>query len=250
MNTLDLGTGPTLLFLHGVGMRAAAYRPLINTLAKHFRVIAPDLPGAGWNSLPPEEPTLEGFAADVQALLDARKVRPDVIVGHSLGGGVPLSLAAARGFPRRLVLIDSVGAGSHQSTPSLLARFLLLKNLRLLFSPARWPAVWRVLPHFLATTAFRFRKCLRLGRLALGAAHNLHPALAIPGASPVFVSATDDELFPPALYHDCAAAHPGSRVVEVSGGHDWCLLNPEAAAAVVMRIAFAKSECDLILPPP
>lgn len=231
---LDLGSGPTLLFLHGIGMRAAAYRPLLDLLSRHARVIAPDLPGAGWAPLPDGPLTLDRFADAVQAMLDARGIRPAAIVGHSLGGGVALSLAARGTPPRSLILIDSVGPGVQTSPANLLARFFLLKTLRVILTPSRWPAVWRVLPHFLATTAFRFRKMVRLGGFAIRAARERHPALSGSIPPPVFVTAVDDELFPPALYGDCAAGLRGSRVVEVAGGHDWCLLRPVLAARVVL----------------
>jgi pimeloyl-ACP methyl ester carboxylesterase len=233
---LELGQGAPLLFLHGVGMCAAAYRPLLSLLARRYRVLAPDLPGAGGTPLPESDASLDAFAAEIQSWLDARGVRPAAVVGHSLGGGVALSMARARGFPERLVLVDSVGSGTGFSRTALVARFLFLKNLRVLVSPRRWPALWRVLPHFMGTVGLRLGRMLRLGSLALDAAQKRHEALTAPGPRPVFVAATDDELFPPRVYHDCAAGLPGSRVVEVPGGHDWCLLHPEEAARVILPL--------------
>jgi pimeloyl-ACP methyl ester carboxylesterase len=215
-------------------MCAAAYRPLLGLLARRYRVLAPDLPGAGGTDFPDGEATLDAFADRIQSWLDAEGVRPRAVVGHSLGGGVALSMNARRPFPGPVVLVDSVGSGTGYSVPALLARFFLLKNLRVLLNPRRWPALWRVLPHFLSTVGRGAGRMTGLGRLAIRSARERHAALS--AAAPVFVAARQDELFPPAVYHACAARLPGSRVVEVDGGHDWCLLHPQPAADVLMSL--------------
>jgi pimeloyl-ACP methyl ester carboxylesterase len=235
MTFLELGNGPPILFLHGVGMRAVAYRPILTLIGKHFRVIAPDLPGAGGTPMPAGEPTLAGFAAEVGALLDARGVKPVAFIGHSLGGAVALALAQARGFPERVVLIDSAGCGTPFSTVSLFLRFFVLKNLRVLLWPPAWTALWRVFPHFMATVGFQPGKSVRLGTLAIGAAKTCYEVPVAMGDRVVFVAATHDELFPVPFVRKRSEAVAGSRLVVVPGGHDWCLLNPAEGARVVLE---------------
>ncbi|KAF0242225.1 MAG: putative hydrolase or acyltransferase of alpha/beta [Planctomycetota bacterium] len=235
MTFLDLGSGPPILFLHGVGMRAVAYRRMLTLVGERFRVLAPDLPGAGGTPMPSGEATLEGFAQEVGALLDARGVKPVAVVGHSLGGAVGLALAAARGWPERMVLLDSAGCGTPFSMVSLVLRFFLLKNLRVALWPPAWTALWRVLPHFMSTVGFRPRKAVRLGKLALAAAKVCYRIPAEVGSRVVFVAASHDELFPVKFVRERAEALPGSRLIVVRGGHDWCLLQPREGARVVLE---------------
>jgi pimeloyl-ACP methyl ester carboxylesterase len=221
--------------LHGVGLRGVAYRPMLGLLEKRFRVLAPDLPGAGGTPLGAGEATLEGFAREVGEFLDARGVKPVAVVGHSLGGAVALELAAQRGYPGRLVLLDSAGCGAPFSKLALVLRFFLLKNLRVALWPPAWTALWRVLPHFMATVGFRPVKAAKLGRLAVASAQRCLPIPADRAGRVVFVAASHDELFPLHFVRARAASVPGSRLMEVRGGHDWCLLKPAEGARVVLE---------------
>ncbi len=84
-----LGTGPTLLLLHGTGAATHSWRGLLPYLAQCFTVIAPDLPGHGFTSAPkPAEHSLPSFAALITALLDALRVHPTWVVGHSAGAAI------------------------------------------------------------------------------------------------------------------------------------------------------------------
>jgi pimeloyl-ACP methyl ester carboxylesterase len=47
-----MGSGPTLLLLHGSGAATHSWRDLAPILARDFRVIAPDLPGHGFTETP------------------------------------------------------------------------------------------------------------------------------------------------------------------------------------------------------
>jgi pimeloyl-ACP methyl ester carboxylesterase len=104
---------PDLIFLHATGFNALTYRPLLEPLGERFRVLALDLRGHGLSRLPREPErltTLWIYARDFLAALRAlRPARPPVLSGHSLGGIVSITAAAARpGIAERLVLIDPV----------------------------------------------------------------------------------------------------------------------------------------------
>ena len=95
MTTLHLarhepGGDPILLLLHGLGATGEVWEDL---LKRHWEgeVIAPDLPGHG-RSPRLDTYTFESMAASVAAVLpEGRQV---VVLGHSLGGVLALTLAA------------------------------------------------------------------------------------------------------------------------------------------------------------
>ena len=109
---LEAGDGPTLL-LHGHEQSATSWRWVIPALARTHRVLALSLPGHG-DTAPAAGVYTPGsdtapFVAD---FLDALRVGPLHVVGHSAGGAVALRLALTD--PARihtLVLVDSAGLG-------------------------------------------------------------------------------------------------------------------------------------------
>ncbi len=84
------GAGPTLLLLHGTGAATHSWRELW-PLLPGFRLVAVDLPGHGFTSVPAAL-SLDAMAAAVARLLAVLAVVPDVIVGHSAGAAIALRL--------------------------------------------------------------------------------------------------------------------------------------------------------------
>ena len=89
------GSGEPLVLLHGIGHRLEAFDPIVDRLAKHFDVIAVDMPGFG-NSPGFTKPTDYGITALANAVAENFAVwgieKPHV-VGNSLGGAVSVALA-------------------------------------------------------------------------------------------------------------------------------------------------------------
>ena len=77
------GTGPVCLMLHGTGAATHSWRDLMPLLAKHYTVVALDLPGHGFTkSTAGGKVSLEGMAASVAVLLEQIGLTPDLIVGQ------------------------------------------------------------------------------------------------------------------------------------------------------------------------
>ncbi len=88
------GNGPVLLLLHGTGASTHSWRDNIPLLAQNFTVVAPDLPGHGFTSLPERsELTLRGMSRGLCDLFKALKVSPNYVVGHSAGAAIGLRMA-------------------------------------------------------------------------------------------------------------------------------------------------------------
>src|SRR5882724_9514141 len=101
-------TKPGLVLVHGGAAHAEWWSFIAPLLARHHRVVAPDLSGhgeSGWRERYPRPI----FADDVMAVIeDAAFVGPPVLVGHSMGGLV--SIVAGSLYGDRLagaVIVDA-----------------------------------------------------------------------------------------------------------------------------------------------
>lgn len=115
------GSGPALLLLHGLGRDHTTWQPVIDSLARRFTVIAPDLLGHGQSDKPRADYTLGGYANGMRDLLSVLGVDKVTVVGHSFGGGVAMQFAYQ--YPHlteRIVLVSSGGLGP-EVTPAIRA---------------------------------------------------------------------------------------------------------------------------------
>jgi pimeloyl-ACP methyl ester carboxylesterase len=87
--------GAPLVLLHALGTSRHTWNPVIPALARHFDVIAVDLPGFG-DSPATTQASPAGLAEAVDGLLTELGVRSPHLAGNSLGGWVALELAAIR----------------------------------------------------------------------------------------------------------------------------------------------------------
>ncbi|HUO68081.1 MAG TPA: alpha/beta fold hydrolase [Gammaproteobacteria bacterium] len=108
LNYLTAGAGPAIVLLHGYAETSRMWRPLIPTLAEHFTVVAPDLPGIGDSAIPSDGLDIVSAAARIHALATALGIDKAQVVGHDIGLMVAYSYAAQ--FPsqvEKLVLMDA-----------------------------------------------------------------------------------------------------------------------------------------------
>lgn len=109
----DLGSGPAVLFIHGLISDHRTWNAAMQALAGAHRVIAPDLLGHGESVGSPGDYSLGAHAAALRDLLDLLELDRVTLVGHSLGGGIAMQFAYL--FPERvrgLVLVSSGGLGT------------------------------------------------------------------------------------------------------------------------------------------
>lgn len=91
-----LGSGPTVLMLHGIGGGHLAFAPQVETLASlGYRAVAWDMPGYG-HSAPIEPYTFKGLAQSCIALIESLQARELVLLGHSMGGMVAQEVVGRR----------------------------------------------------------------------------------------------------------------------------------------------------------
>jgi 3-oxoadipate enol-lactonase len=79
-------TGQSVILLHGVGMTADLnWRATYAELGRHFRVVAPDLPGHGRGVRPWPKFSIEACADHIVAMADSLSIEKFVACGYSMG---------------------------------------------------------------------------------------------------------------------------------------------------------------------
>jgi pimeloyl-ACP methyl ester carboxylesterase len=108
---IETGKGQPLVLLHGLGMAAFAWTPVLDQLAQTRRAIAFDLPGFGATPALPADtiPTPAAIATALLGELRRRRLEPPYdIAGNSLGGFIALEVART-GLARSVVGISPAG---------------------------------------------------------------------------------------------------------------------------------------------
>lgn len=102
-------SGLPVLLVHGSGADSSVWGPYRRIVDRP--AVQVDLSGHGESDDVAAEPgyeTLAAYADDVLAVVD--ETSPGVVIGHSLGGAVVLSLAIDRGFSPRGIVLAGTGA--------------------------------------------------------------------------------------------------------------------------------------------
>jgi pimeloyl-ACP methyl ester carboxylesterase len=110
VNVIELGSGPPVVFIHGLSGSWQNWLEQLPVFARDHRVITFDLPGFGASQMPREKITIRGYGRFVDALLGELGVSSAAVVGNSMGGFIGIELAIR--FPERverLVLVSAAG---------------------------------------------------------------------------------------------------------------------------------------------
>ncbi len=137
----ERGSGPPVVFVHGVGVNGDLWRRVVPPLAATHRCIAPDLPfGAHSHPLRPDtDMSLPGLARVVADLLDALDLEDVAVVANDTGGAVAQALAGSHGDRiGRLVLTSCDAFEKFPPAPQL----YLKPAARL--APLLWLVAWTV----------------------------------------------------------------------------------------------------------
>src|SRR3954453_11231050 len=123
-NVVELGSGPAVVFVHGLGGSWQNWLGKLPVLADAgFRAIAVGLPGFGESEMPREKISITGYGRFVDALLGELGVETAGIVGNSMGGFIGAEVAIR--FPQRvegLVLVSAAGISiEHQRNDTVMA---------------------------------------------------------------------------------------------------------------------------------
>jgi pimeloyl-ACP methyl ester carboxylesterase len=110
VNYVELGSGPPILFIHGLGGCWQNWLENLLEFARDHRVVAVDLPGFGESEMPREKISISGYGVFVDRFMEQIGMDAAAIVGNSMGGFVGAECAIK--FPHRverLVLVAAAG---------------------------------------------------------------------------------------------------------------------------------------------
>lgn len=97
LNFIEKGQGEhTLVFLHFFGGCSNSWAEAITILSPRYRCIALDLCGFGASDAPDKPYKVQDHTNDVLETLAPLQLEKFVLIGHSMGGKIALSLAARR----------------------------------------------------------------------------------------------------------------------------------------------------------
>jgi pimeloyl-ACP methyl ester carboxylesterase len=141
INTIELGEGPPLVFVHGLSGCWQNWLEQLPVFAESHRVVAVDLPGFGQSPMPHDEITVSRYARLLDRLLGELGIDAAAVVGNSMGGFIAAELAIS--FPQRverLVLISAAGISTY-SDPRTTRVYPTLRRLeRILEASGAWVA--------------------------------------------------------------------------------------------------------------
>lgn len=122
-------SAPTLVLLHGIGSRAVSWWSVVDALAAHFRLIAPDLRGHGASAKPATGYLLPDYAADLAGLLPALGLERPLLLGHSLGGLIALHWAVAHPDTATAIALEDTSLSGGPRVAPAFDRWLALSRM-------------------------------------------------------------------------------------------------------------------------
>ena len=231
----------SLLCLHGAGGEALLFRPQLSGLSRAVNIAALDLPGHGRTPGPSYE-LIEDYAAWVADVIQCGPIRP-LLLGHSMGGAVALSLAVSHPELIQGLVLSSSGARLPVS-PDLLRGFkddyakTVDEFLRLAYAPGTpSPLLAQAKKQLLKTPAR-----VMLGDFIACARFDLTERIFGLEMPTLVMVGTRDRMTPPKYSSALSQAIPGARLEIIEGaGHILNLENPAAYNQAIKDFAAALS---------
>jgi pimeloyl-ACP methyl ester carboxylesterase len=250
LHYVDRGRGPVLLLVHGFPLDHTMWKCQLDGLAEVARMIAPDLRGFGRSGVTPGTVSMERYADDLAALLDALKITEKVVFcGLSMGGYVAWQFWRKHSSRvAKFALCDTRAApdtpdaaANRRSTAERVEKTGTAALAELMVGKLFAPATARERP-----ADVEAMRQVMLGCPRPGAAAASRGMAERPDATPLLGSITvptevivgeHDAISPPDEMSGIAQAMPQARFVEIAGaGHMTPLEKPDEVNAVLRAL--------------
>ena len=237
----DGGSGePAVVLIHGLGGTLDVWREELAHLRATHRAVALDLRGHGLSDAPPDTSgySIDGLAADVEAVVRALSLGRVVLVGHSMAGAAMTRLAALHPHQvERLVYVDAIG-DMHRLPPDVFAH--VVQGVGAIDDKYKWADDYMVGK---ARAATREEVHRELGYLRPGAFQALLQAMMgydasadaekYSGAADCIDAGADSQVFAYAMVPRC-------RRTSLKGVSHWLMADDPQAFAAALDAALAK----------
>lgn len=260
----DVGTGPAIVFVHGIYVTGAVWNDVVAELGEDFRCIVPTWPLGGHQPVGDEADLgAEAAAQRIVHFIEALDLHDVTVVANDTGGGLTLTALGDNTLDlSRIGGLVFTNSDNYEHFPPGAFRHIVTVCRRL---PALGSAILRGLASGPGQRFFLSAVCRsevdpvrrrevfgkfatdgRARREALRVTVSLDPALTMRAASaieqfdrPVTLAwGTEDKLFPLADARRLADAFPHSRMVEIPNSSTYVMIDaPEQLAAEITIMA-------------
>jgi pimeloyl-ACP methyl ester carboxylesterase len=245
------GTGPTAVFLHGVGGNRTNWSDQLTSLSDRYRCVAWDARGYGASDDPDRPVVFEDFTRDLEGLLDHLGASTAHLVGLSMGGFI--AQCFFHEYPDRVATLTlaatSAGLGlltNAQKEEFLAQRLRPLEGGKEIRDIA--PGLVTVLAGSRATAEVRHRLLESLEALrvepyknalrAIVAATDFHLQLTEINVPTLIIVGSEDRVLPPAHSRYLAGRIPNSQLVLIEGAGHLCNLEAPIEFNTSLRAFF------------
>ena len=230
----EIKSSKVVLFVHGWGMQASAYRSALKRLGSNFRVVALDLPGFGKSrslSSSSKKYTSFDYANCISSFSQKLDINEFYLVGHSMGGGVSALVAAL--FPEKvlkLILIDCAGKPLGDLRRVLAARLVEIP-LQTIGNPLSKENVH--MGHAFLNNLLK-NGSHTLNTLKIPLNENLMSYFKTINVPCLILWGKKDKTIPIDCGRDIAALVPNSELIEIEDGyHEWSILMPDEFSKLI-----------------
>lgn len=231
------GSGPLVIFLHGIGGNRAHWTAQLHFFAERFRAAAWDARGYGDSDDYGEPLHFDDFAADLLRVLDHLQEEKAHVAGLSMGGRIARSFALKHPERVRTLTLANTSPGFDALTPEEVLKFVEERKerspesmRRLLGSRARPGAYQALLGSFKALRNESYLKTLEAS-----VAEDRDAPLEKLSMPTLVITGDEDRVYPLALTQRMAQRIPGAELVVLEGcGHLSNLEQPERFNAALL----------------
>ncbi len=225
------GHGPAITLVHGFPLSHRIYDAQVRALSRQYRVLTPDLRGFCKSPLGSTPITMDTYADDIAAMLDALEIESTVLGGLSMGGYI--AFAFWRRYPERVRGLVLMNTRASADTPEARAnRFRTIEQVQ---AEGPTPLIEGMIPKLLSPVTLRGKPHVvrKLRDIMSGATvegivaalramaerPDSHPTLETITVPTLIIAGQDDALIPVSEAEEMALTIPDAqlRVVEHAG---------------------------------